>query len=265
MAGRFYPRDPDALRALVEGQLAEVHAAASPATAAIVPHAGLQYSGQCAAQVFKRIDLAPTIVILAPNHTGALTAVGGASAWTSGAFQTPLGDVPVAEEFLLRLCEACDLVSHDSLAHEHEHAIEVELPFVTLLSPQSVIAPIVLAWDDWERCSTLARALAALVNEWPEPVSLLASSDMTHYESADVAAAKDRLALDNVQRLDGEGLLATCHRERITMCGRAPAATVLEAARLLGRDEAEVVDYRHSGWVTRDDTQVVAYAGVVIR
>ena len=265
MAGRFYPSDPDALRALVEGQLAEVHAAAAPATAAIVPHAGLQYSGQCAAEVFKRIDLAPTIVILAPNHTGALTAVGGASAWTSGAFQTPLGDVPVAEEFLRRLCDTCDLISHDSLAHKHEHAIEVELPFVTILSPESAIAPIVLAWDEWERCRTLARALAALVKEWPEPVSLLASSDMTHYESADVAERKDRMALDKVQRLDGEGLLATCHRERITMCGRAPAATVLEAARLLGRNEAEVVDYRNSGWVTRDDTQVVADAGVVIR
>ena len=223
------------------------------------------YSGGCAAEVFKRIDLAPTVVILAPNHTGLLTAPGGASAWTVGAFRTPLGDVPVAVEFMAKLCKVCDLVSHDPAAHQHEHAVEVELPFVSLLAPESAIGPIILAWDDWDHCRTLAEALAAVIRDWPEPVSLLASSDMTHYESAEVAERKDRIALEHVKRVDGKGLLDACHREGISMCGRAPAATVLEAARLLGKSEAELVDYRHSGWVTGDNTQVVAYAGVVIR
>ena len=257
--------------------MADVHATAAPApapapapvsapaTAAIVPHAGLVYSGACAAEVFKRIQLAHTVVILAPNHTGTVTAPGGASAWTKGAFRMPLGDVPVDEHFAAKLCETCDLVSHDPAAHQREHAIEVELPFLALLAPRSAIVPIVLAWDDWDRCRALAEAIATVVRDWPEPVSLLASSDMTHFESADVAARKDRVALDHVQRLDGQGLLAACRREAITMCGRAPVATVLEAARLLGSTEGSVVDYRHSGWVTGDNSQVVAYAGVVIR
>jgi AmmeMemoRadiSam system protein B len=123
----------------------------------------------------------------------------------------------------------------------------------------------VLAWDDWRHSEELATALAGLIAHWPQRVLLLASSDMTHYESADRAAAKDRVALDAIQRLDGEGLLAACRREHITMCGRAPAAVVVEASRQLGAKTAAVVDYRHSGQVTGDDSSVVAYAGVVLR
>lgn len=230
----------------------------------MVPHAGLQYSGACAAEVFKRVQLAPTVVILAPNHTGRVGAPGGASAWTTGAFETPLGRHAIAEDFLHELCRRCALVAHDPVAHEGEHAIEVELPFLSLLAPQSRIAPIVLAWDDWARCRELGDALADAVRGWAEPVSLLASSDMTHFESAASAEAKDRVALEHIAHLDGAGLLAACERLPITMCGRAPAATVLHAAGALGATTAELVDYRHSGWVTGDDQSVVAYAGVII-
>jgi AmmeMemoRadiSam system protein B len=141
----------------------------------------------------------------------------------------------------------------------------VELPFLATLSPDSTIVPIVVAWDDWERCRTLAEALADTAAEWPEDVLLVASSDMTHFEPAMRAADKDRIALDALERLDGEELLRACRRERITMCGRAPAAVVVEAARRLGARRGEVVDYRHSGWVTGDDSSVVAYAGVVVQ
>jgi hypothetical protein len=122
----------------------------------------------------------------------------------------------------------------------------------------------VLAWDRWEAARELAGALAAVIIEWPHPVLLVASSDMTHYESAESAARKDRLALEKVERLDGEGLLDVCHREAVTMCGRAPVAVTVAAARALGATAATLVDYRHSGWVTGDDRSVVAYAGVLI-
>ena len=134
----------------------------------IVPHAGLVYSGACAAEVFKRIQLAQTVVILAPNHTGTVTARGGASAWTEGAFRTPLGDIRVEEDFGAKLCEICDLVSHDPAAHRDEHAVEVELPFLSLLAPRSAILPIVLAWDDWDRCRILAEAIVTVVKGWPD-------------------------------------------------------------------------------------------------
>jgi AmmeMemoRadiSam system protein B len=143
--------------------------------------------------------------------------------------------------------------------------VEVELPFLALLAPDTLIVPIVLAWDDWNRCRDLANAIATTVTEWPHEVLLLASSDMTHFESAQAAAVKDRGALEAIERFDAEDLLTYCQDQHVSMCGRAPAAVVLEATRLLGASSAEVVDYRHSGMVTGDDRDVVAYAGVVIR
>jgi len=130
------------------------------------------------------------------------------------------------------------------------------------------IVPLVLAWDAWEGCDLLGRALAALVRRWPERVLLLASSDLNHYEPASVSVGKDRRALDALVALDGAELLARCRRERISMCGRAPAATVLAAATALagsgGGARAEVVHYSHSGMTTGDDDAVVGYGGVVI-
>jgi AmmeMemoRadiSam system protein B len=264
VAGSFYPASSRALSELVDGFFAEVQAEPKPVRAVIAPHAGLVYSGACAAHVFGRVQIPPIVVILAPNHTGRVGAPGGASAWSRGGFETPLGTIPIATEFAEQLERRCALVGHDPSAHWHEHAVEVELPFLLKLSPQSAIVPVVLAWEDWERCKQLADALAPVVAEWPEPVLLVASSDMTHFEPAERAAEKDRIALAAVERLDGEELLRACVREHITMCGRAPAAAVVEAARQLGATQAEVVDYRHSGWVTGDDSSVVAYAGVVI-
>jgi len=265
VAGRFYPGSESELRSMVEGMLAAVDAEPEPAFGAIAPHAGLIYSGECAAHVFKRIVIPRIVVIIAPNHTGRASHPGGAATWGSGAFDTPLGQLNVADEFLDQLQDATDLVAHDPAAHAHEHAVEVELPFLALLAPETAIAPLVLAWDDWDRCKELAGVLADTISQWPHEVLLLASSDMTHFESARAAAAKDRGALDAVEHFDAEGLLSYCQDRNVSMCGRAPAAVVLEATKELGATRADVVDYRHSGQVTGDDRDVVAYAGVVIR
>jgi AmmeMemoRadiSam system protein B len=264
VAGHFYPAAANELRELVERFLGDAAAESRSVRGVIVPHAGLIYSGACAGQVFGRLSFPPVVVILAPNHTGVVGAPRGGSLWARGVFETPLGRLPVAEGFAAELMARCKLVTHDPAAHQHEHAVEVELPFLALRAAGSAIVPIVLAWDDWERSRELATALAGLVASWPERVLLVASSDMTHFESAARAAEKDRIALAAIERLEGEELLAACRRENITMCGRAAAAVVVEAARQLGADGAELVDYRHSGQVTGDDRRVVAYAGVII-
>ncbi|TFG48398.1 MAG: AmmeMemoRadiSam system protein B [Gemmatimonadales bacterium] len=210
----------------------------------------------------QRLARPGTVIILAPNHTG-VGIPGRASLWDRGSFTTPLGEVAVEEEVADELAAGCALVIPDRTAHRREHAIEVELPFLQLLAPGARIVPLVLSWDDWASCAELGRALAGLAETRPGRILLVASSDMTHYEPAEWAARKDRLALERVERLDGEWLLTTCHRHSISMCGRAPAATVIEAARRLGALKGTVVDYRHSGLVTGDDRQVVSYAGVL--
>jgi AmmeMemoRadiSam system protein B len=269
VAGHFYPADPVELRRVVAECLEGVAETPRRSIAAIAPHAGLIYSGRCAGAVFGRLPPPKTIVILAPNHTGVCDSP-GASLWRSGAFETPLGPVRVDEPVATALLERCDLVAHDPAAHRHEHAIEVELPFIAVRAPGATIVPLVIAWDDWPRSERLATALAGIAEEVraaggdAQRILLLASSDMNHHESADVAARKDAQALAAIEALDGRGLLDVCARERITMCGRAPAAIVLEAARRLGATAAQVVDYRHSGLVSGSNASVVSYAGVLI-
>lgn len=266
VSGRFYPGERAELERAVRDLLAATEApAARPARAAVAPHAGYVYSGMTAAHVFARLALPRLVVVLAPNHTGVSRAQGGVSLWEAGAYRTPLGDALVDDAFAAALLETCPLAGVDHDAHRAEHAVEVELPFLQVGRPDVAIVPVILAWDDWEAARTLAAALAALVARWPEPVLLLASSDLNHYEPAPVAELKDAQALAAVQALDGEELLARCRRERITMCGRAPTAVVLAAARALGATRGDVVDYRHSGWVTGDEGAVVGYGGVVIR
>src|SRR5206468_6380366 len=124
------------------------------------------------------------------------------------------------------------------------------------------IVPLVLAWDAWEPARSLGESLARLVRATAEPVLLLASSDLNHYEPAAVTEQKDARALEAVTALDGAELLARCRRDRISMCGRGSAAVVIGAARALGATRADVVDYRHSGWVSprvSESSQVVGY------
>jgi len=264
--GRFYPGAKAELAAAVTALLRGAGPAPTmPYRAVIVPHAGYVYSGPTAAAVFAQVALPALIIILAPNHTGVCRAPGGASLWEDGAFRTPLGDVPVDAPCAAALLHASPLVGVDHEAHRAEHAVEVLLPFLQTLRPDVRIVPLVLAWDVWEQARELGECLARLVREAGEPILLLASSDLNHYEPAAVSERKDARALEAVTALDGAELLARCRRERISMCGRGPAAAVIAAARALGATRADVVDYRHSGWASGDDSQVVGYGGVVIR
>jgi len=269
VSGRFYPSDPVELRATVATLLADarkaVRPSGRPALGVIAPHAGYIYSGPTAAAVFAQAVIPGVVIILAPNHTGISEAGGGVSLWEAGAFRTPLGEVPIdadMAEGLLEVSRGVVGVDHD--AHRAEHAVEVELPFLQLLRADVRIVPLVIAWDAWDAARLLGEMVARLVQAAGEPVLLLASSDMNHYEPARVTEQKDAQALDAIRVLDGAELLARCKRERISMCGRGPAAIVIAAARALGAERAEVVDYRHSGWVSGDNARVVGYAGVVI-
>ena len=265
VSGRFYPGTRAQLERAVRSLLDAVPAGVpAPARAAVVPHAGYPYSGLTAAHVFARLEIPPLVIVLAPNHTGVCRAPGGASLWEAGAFRTPLGEAAVDERFAAALLAASPLVGVDHAAHAQEHAAEVEVPFLQVRRHDARIVPLILAWDEWPACRALGEALAGLVARWMEPTLLLASSDLNHYEPAAVNERKDRRALEAVAALDGEELLRRCKSERISMCGRAPTATVLAAARALGATRGEIVHYSNSGLVTGGGDAVVGYGGVVI-
>ena len=263
-AGVFYPAQPAILLTTVQYLIEESEAESAPAVAAIVPHAGYPYSGRTAGRVFARLKVPRRCIVVAPNHTGSGRATHGGSVYAVGSFQTPLGVIPVDEILAADLMARCPVLEDDPDAHRTEHAIEVLLPFMFARRPDVTIVPIVLGWSDWPHTRTLGAALAETVRASDEPVLLIASSDMNHFEPADISRPKDDQALAEALKLDGESLLDVTKRQRITMCGRVPCAAVLHAARLLGASRAELVDYTHSGMSTGDNSSVVGYAGVII-
>lgn len=271
VAGRFYPSDPAELGSTVERLLhppagtpgaarvpGTAPEATHPALGVLAPHAGYVYSGGVAGATWARVAVPPRVILLCPNHTGAGRRV---SLWPGGAWDTPLGAVPVDAGMTADIL-ATGLAEADHDAHRDEHALEVQLPFLQALRPDVSIAALCLGPLPFARCLELGLALADVARG--HGALLAASSDMSHYVPATVAREKDRLALDRVLALDPRGLHEVVTREEISMCGFVPATVMLVGAKALGARRAEIVRYATSGDVTGDTRSVVAYAGVVL-
>lgn len=258
VAGRFYSGDPARLARDVAEMLGPP-VSAGPALGVLVPHAGYVYSGGVAGATYARVEVPERAVVLCPNHTGFGARV---SLWPDGGWNTPLGRVPVDPE-LTQALRSCPLVQDDRAAHRHEHALEVQLPFLRARRPEVVIAALCLGPLSVEEALELGEAVADAVRA--HSALLVASSDMSHYVSAEEAREKDQRALDRLLALDARGLHDTVRREDISMCGVVPATVMLAAARSLGARSAELVRYANSGDVTGDRDSVVGYAGAIVR
>jgi len=260
VAGQFYPGTEQALRSELRRLIPE-NSRKQQAIGVISPHAGYVYSGSTAGQLLAGISIPRTVIILGPNHhgIGSLAALSPDAGW-----QTPLGTTAIERCLAGLLQQQIPAVQADAAAHLHEHSLEVQLPFLQYLRPDVTIVPLCLAFGDYAGCEIVGNGIAAAIREFGEPVLILASSDMTHYESAESAKQKDSLALERALALDPQGLVDVCRSNRITMCGVIPAATMLVAAKSLGATSAELVAYTTSGQVTGDNSEVVAYAAVTV-
>jgi MEMO1 family protein len=264
VAGRFYPEDPDDLRTEALGYLSQSISSTGTPTKAIgciAPHAGYMYSGHVAGAVFSQIEIPRLCVVLCPNHTG----MGRALAMMSeGSWETPLGEVPIDSEFALALQQRFPALHNDPAAHRAEHATEVELPFLQLKQPNLRIVPIALGTGQFEVLEQLGMALADVIARRGDPVLIVASSDMNHYESDVVTRAKDHRAIERILSMDAHGLFDVVTQQNVSMCGFGPAVVMLTAARQLGAKSAQLVKYATSGDVSGDREMVVGYAGVVV-
>jgi len=260
VAGQFYPGSDDKLRAALSRMIPE-NPATQQVKGIISPHAGYVYSGAIAGQLYSRIRIPGTVLIIGPNHhrTGAAAAL-----YPDGEWLTPLGPATVSSRLNALLLRHGHYLSSDHIAHQHEHSLEVQLPFIQYLRPDVTIAAICIGHGDYASLRDIGRGIAAAIREFGEEVLIIASSDMTHYESADAARKKDQTALERVLSLDGKGLLEVCLQRRITMCGVVPAAVMIEASIQLGATKSELVAYGTSGDVTGDNDQVVGYAAVTV-
>lgn len=260
VAGMFYPGDSDKLNDQLDRLLPE-NESRKKAIGIISPHAGYVYSGKVAGDVISSVLIPPKVILLGPNHTGVGTRC---AIMTSGSWELPNGEVRVDVPLAERIMAGTDLIHLDETAHSREHSIEVQVPFLIHERPDVSIVPLALMWMKLKACREIGSAIAAAIKGCGEEVLILASSDMTHYESAAAAKEKDHMAIDRVLDLDPEGLFHTVMDESISMCGVIPTTVMLFAAKALGATKASLVKYATSGDVTGDNSQVVGYAGMIV-
>lgn len=259
VAGQFYPASPDELRKMIASMVDE-KAAKKDVIGVVSPHAGYPYSGPVAGAVLSRIKFKGTFVILGPSHTGQGKPF---SIMTEGSWKTPLGQVEIDSDLGKKMLAGSSHLQEDALAHQYEHSIEVQIPFLQYFKPDVRIVPIVLAHATPEIYKQIGREIAQAVKESKRDVVLMASSDMTHYEPQELAKQKDNEAIKAMLDLDEDELLKRVEEMNISMCGYAPVAALIAAAKELGAKSAELVKYQTSGDTTGDYSSVVGYAGII--
>lgn len=260
-AGDWYPANPRRLREALASYL-RGSAAEEEATGVVAPHAGYMYSGPVAGAVYLRTRIPDTVVVLCVNHRGlgARAAILGSGHW-----ETPLGLVPIQEDLAEALRKRVDLLEEDPVAHAREHSLEMQVPFLQYRNEGVRMVPICLQRLDYDECATLGEGLAEAIRDFSGPVLLVASTDMTHFESQQEARKKDMLAIERVLEIDPRGLYETVTKYGISMCGFVPTTTVLCACKALGVKKGTLVRYTTSGDVSGDYSSVVGYAGICLR
>ncbi len=261
VAGQFYPASAPKLKAMIASMVKEVKAK-EEAIGLVLPHAGYIYSGAVVGAVLSRISFKDTFIIMGPNHTGAGKPL---SIMTEGSWQTPLGEVEIDSELAKKILAGSRHLEEDDRAHIYEHSIEVQLPFLQYFKPDFKLVPMVFGHPNGAIYKEVGQEIAGAVKELGREVVIVASSDMSHYEPQESAQKKDTQAIGAMLKLDEDELLKRVFELNITMCGYAPAVSLIVAAKELGATGAELVKYQTSGDVSGDYSAVVGYAGIIIK
>jgi AmmeMemoRadiSam system protein B len=266
VAGSFYPGDGRELSDLIEQCFVSHFLGPCGAkkyrpslVGGMVPHAGLIYSGPCAAHLYACLDpRIERVVIIGVNHYGRGWRA-ALSPWDK--WETPLGDVTVNCDLNAELVKRVGFLKENELAHVQEHSIEVQLPFLQRVLGDFTFLPISLADLSMAECEELGCALADTLAAEPEKGVVLASSDLSHYLSAAETEKIDRLALDPLLATNPTELLSIVAQENISMCGVLPAAVLLYFLNARGPTRPCLLKHYHSGDVA-PMKKVVGYASV---
>ncbi|NOZ29275.1 MAG: AmmeMemoRadiSam system protein B [Chloroflexi bacterium] len=255
VAGTFYPAQPDVLRRQVLLYIAQasIPELPGPPRAVIAPHAGYIYSGPIAGYSYRVLQMLPprprVVYLMGPAH---YVPVSGVAVGAFAAFRTPLGQVPVALEIVDELLQAGEPFVEDLHAHQPEHSLEVQVPFLQLaLEGQFRLVPLLFGQVDPR---SVAAVLEDLIARDPDAL-VVVSSDLSHYHSYEVARRLDRELLVAIEREDLAGVV------RGEACGVFPILTLMWIARRL-HWQPHLLDYRNSGDTAGDRSHVVGYAAV---
>ncbi len=263
MAGTFYPRAADELRQSIAEMVPTDAPAPGDWPALMVPHAGWKYSGPIAARTWQRVRIPDTVLVIGPKHTpyGVDWGIAPHATW-----DIPGARIPSDPDLVAKLAAMIPGLELDAAAHQREHAIEVELPWIHHFAPQARVVGITIGTGDFARCRQFAEGLADVIRSLESPPLLAISSDMNHFADDQNNRRLDRIALDALATRNPETLFRVVRQHQISMCGLLPAVMVMETLRLLGgMTEVEEVAYGTSADVSGDTSRVVGYAGLLLR
>ncbi len=265
VAGQFYPADPEDLSRQIDkfwkSTSRKPHDQTIPVL--IAPHAGYVYSGAVAVHSFKAAARGrySTIILIGPSHFFDFE---GISVWQKGLFRTPLGGIPVDQEFAEALIKSNPQFGFKPEVFSKEHSLEVELPFLqeTFKDLKDfTIVPILMGRPDYKVCQNLSLALDQLIGK-REDVLIVLSTDLSHYHEAQVAQLMDQKTLSLIKDLNAEELWNRTLRGETELCGFTPVVTGLLYAQKRNL-KAELLKYAHSGDATGDNSRVVGYSAVI--
>jgi MEMO1 family protein len=267
LAGSWYPSNPDQLRTSINTFLdaRPAHTIPGKILGLVVPHAGHQYSGQTAALAFKLLDgmQLSYAAVISPSHR-----LGPGELLTSGhdAYSTPLGTIPVSAGKINSLDNVLQNnynLNLTKIRYDQEHSLEIELPFLqTVLKAPFKLIPVMMADQSIETARALGYSLASTVKN--DSAVLIASTDLSHFYSRDLALRFDTEMLSRFEAFDPEGVIQAEEEQFGFACGRGAVAAVLWACQQLGADTVQVLGYSTSGDVTGDYSSVVGYGSAVI-
>jgi hypothetical protein len=269
VAGSFYPADPKALSAMMDGFLAKVTVPpiTDPILAVVAPHAGYEYSGPVAAYTYAQLKghKYTRVVVIAPSH---YVSFDFSSIYDGDAYATPLGNVPVDKAFAQKLVKMSSTMKLSSQGHDPtsaggEHAVEVQLPWLQKVLGNFEVVPIVMGDQSYESSRALGVALAKLIKKEGGNTLVLASSDLSHYHTYDDAVTIDHKTLNALQAWDYFSMSRNFQARVWEACGGAPIVAAMIYAERMGANQARVLKYENSGDVTGDHSRVVGYSADV--
>lgn len=261
VAGSFYPANTNSLKNELAGYYKDINSKdVSSVKGAIVPHAGYMYSGQVAANSFVNLPEADTYILLGPNHTG----YGLPISLSKDDWSTPLGIVPndrILGEMLIG-----DLVAYNEEAHRYEHSLEVQLPFLQYqFNHDFKILPICMGIQSKNEAVNLGIQLAEAIQSSKKNAVIIASSDFSHYETANIAKANDGYLIQSIINMDVDEFYIRLNERKISACGFGPIAATITATKMMGAKESILLKYATSGDITGDDSGVVGYASLIFK
>ena len=265
IAGTWYPGDPSELEKTVSSLLAAAPANDVPGKllGLIAPHAGLKYSGPVAAAGYRLLEGREfeSVILLGPSHR---VAFDGLALYPEGSFATPLGQAAIDSDLASSFASSTPRARAMLEAHRMEHCLEMQLPFLQRVLPNARILPVLMGTQSARNIVAAASAMARVISEAAYPVLLVASSDLSHYESRGRARELDSEVLDRIERFDFRGLAELLEEEKGHACGGGPIVAVMMAARELGASKASVLAYGDSGDAGGDTDAVVGYASAAL-